>query len=253
MMFRAPHLSRTKVLKEENHLRKTLIVAGVAALAFGTTGIALAQTPAPSIEATASGTPTKAGTKSKPKAVKFKLNVQNNPASKTTAKAIVVAFPKTIKVSTKGLTQCKASEDELLNDIDVCKKSIAGSGKATALLNPFATTPAPLNFDVTPVVGKNEVLFVLHGAADAVLHGKIKGSKMTIAINPELQQPAKNVYSALNGLTTTISNKKGKNSLISSVGCKSKKHTVKVTVEYANNPNPPAAPSASDSVDMKCS
>ena len=60
-------------------MRKSLIVAGVAALAFGTTGVALAQNAAPSIDATASGSPTKAGTKSKPKAVKFKLHVVNNP------------------------------------------------------------------------------------------------------------------------------------------------------------------------------
>jgi len=234
-------------------LRKTFLVAGIAALAFSTTGVALAQNAAPSIEASASGTPTKAGTKSKPKAVKFKLKVVNTPASKTTAKSIEVAFPSTIKVSTKGLEQCKASEDELLNDINVCKKSVAGKGTAKALLNPFATAPGNLSFTVTPVVGKNEVLFVLHGSADAVLHGKIKGSKMTIAITPSLQQPLTNVYSALNELETTISNTKGKNSLISSVGCKNKKQTVKVTVGYAPNPSPPAASSASDSVDMKCS
>jgi hypothetical protein len=235
-------------------LRKTFLVAGIAALAFSTTtGVALAQNAAPSIEMTASGTPAKAGTKAKPKSVKFKINVQNNPASKTTAKSIVIAFPSTIKVSTKGLDQCTASEDDLLNDINVCKKSVAGSGSATALLNPFATAPGNLSFQVTPVVGKNEVLFVLHGSADAVLHGKIKGSKMTIEITPNLQQPLPGVYSALNGLTTTISKSKGKNALISSVGCKSKKHTVKATVNYAPNPNAPAAPSASDSADLKCS
>ena len=69
-------------------------------------------------------------------------------------------------------------------------------------------------------------MFVLSGSANAVLHGKIKGSKLTIAITPALQQPVPNVYSALNDLSTTLSKKKGSNSLISSVGCKSKKHKV---------------------------
>ena len=234
-------------------MRKPLLVAGIAALAFGTTGVALAQTPDPTIEASVNASPTKAGTKSKPKAVTFNLAVVNDPASKTTAKSIEVAFPSTIKVSTKGLDQCTKSNDELIADVNVCKKSFAGTGKASALLNPNATAPGPLSFNVQPIVGKNEILFVLSGSANAVLHGKIKGSKLTIAITPELQQPVPGVYSALNKLSTKIKKTKGSNSLISSVGCKNKKHTVKVTVGYAPNPNAPAKPSASDSVDVKCS
>ena len=234
-------------------MRKPLLVAGIAALAFGTTGIALAQAPDPTIEASVNASPTKAGTKSKPKAVTFNLAVVNDPASKTTAKSIEVAFPSTIKVSTKGLDQCTKSNDELIADVNVCKKSFAGTGKASALLNPNATAPGPLSFNVQPIVGKNEILFVLSGSANAVLHGKIKGSKLTIAITPELQQPVPGVYSALNKLSTKIKKTKGSNSLISSVGCKNKKHTVKVTVGYAPNPNAPAKPSASDSVDVTCS
>jgi hypothetical protein len=235
-------------------LRKSFLVAGVAALAFGTTGVAIAQTPAPSIDATGSGSPSKAGTKSKPKGVTFKLAVKNDPASKTTAKAIVVEFPSTIKVSTKGLNQCTVDDDTLINTPAKCSKAKAGpAGKADALLNPFATAPGPLSFTVQPYVGKNELLFKLSGSANAVLHGKISGRKMTIAITPELQQPLPNTYSALNGLSTTIKASKGKNNLLSTTGCKGGKHTVKVTVQYANNPNPPSAPSASDTIDLKCS
>jgi hypothetical protein len=86
-----------------------------------------------------------------------------------------------------------------------------------------------------------------------VLHGKIKGKKMTIVITPQLQQPAPNVYSALNDLSTTISKKKGKNSLISSTGCKSKKHKIGVSIGYVGNPNPPSASSASKDAEAKCS
>jgi hypothetical protein len=234
-------------------LRKPFIAAGTAALALGVAGIAYAQTPAPSITATGSVSPTKSGTKSKPKPVTLKLSVTNSAESKTTAKSITITLPATLKASTKGLTQCTASDDALTQNPDVCKSSVAGKGSAKALLNPFATSPAPLAFTVTPYVGKNEILFRLSGAADAVLHGKISGRKITIAITPELQQPAPGVYSALNGLETTISKKKGSASLISSVGCKSKKHTIGVAVGYAANPNPPAASSASAKVDAKCS
>ena len=234
-------------------MRKSFLVASVATLALGTAGIAYAQDTTPSIEATGSGSPSKAGTKSKPKAVNFKLDVKNNALAKTTAKSIKITFPKTIKVSTKGLDQCTISDDALILDRSKCKKAFAGKGKASANLNPFSTTPSPLNFDVQPIVGKNELLFLLSGAANAVLHGKIKGSSMTIVITPELQMPAPSVYSALNELQATINKKKGKNALISSIGCKSKKHTIGVEVAYAANPNPPAAASAKDTFDIKCS
>jgi len=235
-------------------LRKSILVAGTAAAALSIAGTAHAQT-APSISVTASVSPTKAGTKAKPKAEAFKLSVKNDPASKTTAKSVKITFPSTLKLSTKGLPQCKADDTTLLGGpAKVCKSSIAGTGEANALVNPFATTPAPLKFKVTPVVGKNEVLFVLDSSiADAVLHGKISGSTMTITIPPFLQMPAPGTYSALNDLTTSLSKTKGKNSLITSVGCKSKKHKIGVTVGYAPNPTPPAAGSASSSADAKCS
>jgi hypothetical protein len=235
-------------------LRKPFLAAGTAALALGVAGIAYAQTPPPSITATASVSPTKAGTKSKPKSEKLKLKVVNNKESKTTAAKITITVPSTLKVSTSGLDVCKASDDELLASTAVCKKSIAGKGTAHALVNPFAASPAQVEFKVTPVVGNKEVLFVLNSPiAQAVLHGKISGSKMTISITPELQQPAPGTYSALLDLTTELSKKKGSKALISSVGCKSKKHKVGVKVDFAPNPNPPAASSASTSVDAKCS
>jgi len=234
-------------------LRKSLMAVGAAALALGTTGIAYAQTPEPSIDVTAAVSPTKAGTKSKPKSEKFTLAVKNDTASKTTAKSIKVTFPSTLKLATKGLPQCTKSDDALIADVNVCKSSIAGKGSAHALLNPFAPTPAPLSFKVVPVIGKNQMLFVLSGSASAVLHGKIKGSTMTIVITPELQQPVPNTFSALVDLTTTISKTKGKNGLVTSSGCKSKKHKVNVTVGYAPNPTVPAKPSSSGSANAKCS
>ncbi|MDA0165156.1 hypothetical protein OM076_33110 [Solirubrobacter ginsenosidimutans] len=235
-------------------MRKSLFAAGTVALALSAAGIAYAQTPEPSVTVTASVSPTKAGTSSKPKATKLKLTVKNDAASKTTAAKITIAFPSTLKISTSGLEQCKANDEALLAGPEkVCKKSIAGSGSAHALLNPFGATPAPLTFKVVPVVGKNEIIFVLSGSAPAVLHGKISGKKMTIAIPDFLQQPVPDTYSALTDLSTTISAKKGSKSLISATGCKSKKHSIGVTVGYAPNPSPPAKSSATGTGDAKCS
>jgi hypothetical protein len=232
-------------------LRKSILVAGATALLVSTAGVAYAQNPDPKITVTTSVSPSKAGTKSKPKSESLKLKVVNDPASKTTAKSIQIKFPSTLKMSTKGLDQCTKSDQEILENVNVCKKAFAGSGSAHAVLNPNA--PTSLSFKVQPIVGKNEMLFVLSGAAPGVLHGKISGSKMTIAITDNLQQPAPGVYSALGDLTTTIKKSKGKNALVSSVGCKSKKHTLTVTVGYAPNPNAPSKSSATSTGDAKCS
>lgn len=235
-------------------MRKSFLAAGTAALALGAAGVAYAQTPPPpSVDVTASVAPTKAGTKSKPKSEKLKLKVVNNPESKTTAAKITITLPSTLKVSTSGLNQCTKSDEQLLADVNVCKKAIAGKGEANALVNPFAASPAPLKFKVTPIVGKKELLFVLDSPiADAVLHGKISGKKLTIAIPEFLQQPAPGTYSALIDLTAELKKQKGSKALLVSTGCKSKKHKIGVKVDFVPNPNPPSASSASGSADAKC-
>ncbi len=235
-------------------MRKSFLAAGTAALALSVAGIAYAQTPPPSVDVTASVSPTKAGTKSKPKSETLKLAVKNNRDSKTTAAKITITLPSTLKASTSGLDICKASDDALIADVNTCKKSIAGKGTAHALVNPFAASPAQVEFKVVPVIANKQILFVLTSPiAQAVLHGKISGKKLTITITDELQQPAPGTYSALLDLTTTLSKKKGSKALISSVGCKSKKHSIGVAIGFVPNPNPPAATSASATADAKCS
>jgi len=232
-------------------LRKSLLVAGVATFALSLTGVAQAQQP--KIDVSASVSPTKAGTKSKPKSEKFTLSVKNDPASKTTAGSIKVTLPSTLKLSTKGLTQCTASDNEIVSSAGAaCNKSKAGTGSANAVL---LSSGLNVSFKVVPFVGKNELLFYLEASIGNkyVLHGKISGKTMTITIGPDLQQPLQGVYAALVDLKTTLQVKKGKNYLVASNGCKSKKHTVNVTVGYAPNPGAPPQPSASGSADAKCS
>jgi hypothetical protein len=238
-------------------LRKSFMVAGVATLAFGVAGIAYAQAPAPDPTVSATITPAKAGTTSKPKSVKMKLEVTNNVSeSKATAAKIAITFPSTLKLSTKGLDQCTATDDELLaGPKTVCPKAIAGSGEAHAIVNPYAN-PAKVTFKLTPVIGKNELLFYLEqspGSVKAILHGKISGKKLTISIPAFLQQPAPGTYSALSDLTTTLQKKKGSNYLISTVGCKSKAHKVSVTETFVPNPTPPGKTSATVTGNAKCS
>jgi hypothetical protein len=233
-------------------LRKSFLVAGVATAVLGTAGIAYAQAPEPSIDVTAKVSPTKAGTKSKPKSEKFTLSVTNSAESKTTAQSVAIKFPSTLKLSTKGQTQCTKSDEEIIATLgDVCKSAQAGTGSAHAVL---LSTGTVITFNVKAYVGKNELLFALSSTAgNFVTHGKISGKKLTIIIGPKLQQPAPATYSALLDLKTSMSKKKGKKYLISSTGCKSKAHKIGVTESYAPNPAPPAKPSASSTADAKCS
>jgi hypothetical protein len=236
-------------------LRKSLMAAGAAALAIGGAATAYAQVAPPQIVVAPKVSPTKSGTKKKPKAISFDLTVTNNvDQSKATASSIKVTLPSTLKLSTKGLPQCTKSEEQILNaPKTACPKSIAGKGTSDVVLNPYAS-PANITFQVTPIVGKNELLFYLNApnVTKAVIHGKIVGKSMTITIPPSLQQPVPGLYSAIKNLHTTLKLTKGKKSLITSSGCSGGGHTVKVTETFVNNPTPPAATSATASGKAPC-
>lgn len=244
-------------------MRKSLaaIVAVPTVLVMAT--VAFAQNPAPKIDVTASVSPTKAGTKKKPKSEKVNLLIVNSAESKTSASKIEISFPATLKLSTKGLKTCSVATLDSQGKAACPSGSKAGSGTAAALVNPSSATPAPLNFDVTTyVAGKNLLAFYLQqqgtdSGVQQALPAKItksgKGQKLTINIPENLQQPAPGVYSALQQIKNSLSLKSGKNALVTSVGCAKKKHKIGVKISYVPNPTPPAASSASDSSNAKCS
>ena len=237
-------------------MRKSLIAAGAAVLAVSGAGVAYAQTAPPTIVVKTSVSPSKAGTKHKAKAEKFSLTVTNNVNdSKATASQIKIQFPKTLKLSTKGLPQCTKSDDTLINQgTKVCKKSIAGTGESHVILNPYAS-PTNVTFKVTPLVGKNQMLYYISAPAintTAVLHGKIHGQTQTIVITPNLQQPVPGLFTAIVDLKTTLSLKKGKHSLITSSGCKGGGHTIKVSESFIPNPTAPLANTATSSGKASC-
>jgi hypothetical protein len=237
-------------------LRKYLIavIAALAALAMAT--VAVAQSG--DVTATTKVSPTKSGTKKKPKSIKITTFVQNNVPNTTAAK-IEIDFPKNVKISGKGLTACKLSAIQANGPTACPSKSKAGTGLSHAVVGPDRI---PLNFDVTAFVGgKNLVIFYIKqqgGTVSKALSGKIsKGSggfaqKLVITIPPDLQQPAPGLYAALVDLKSTLQLKKGKNALITSVGCKSKKHKFGAKLTFAPNPTPPPKPSATGTSTATC-
>ena len=247
-------------------MRKSLIAALTALTALALAAVAIAQTP-PSIDVTATASPSKAGTKKKPKSEKINLTINNNRDSKTSASKIEISFPKTLKLSTKGLKTCSVSKLDSQGKASCPKGSLAGLGTAEALLNPTSANPASLKFNVsTFVAGKNLLAFYLEqqgtdsGVQQALpakittVKNKVYGQKLTINIPGNLQQPAPGVYSALIQIKNSLGLKSGSNALIKSIGCpKTREHPIGVKVTYVPNPNPPASSSASSVDGAPCS
>jgi hypothetical protein len=242
-------------------LRKYLIAAIAALASIALASVAVAQTGESEgdITATTKLTPSKAGTKKKPKAAKVTTFIKNNVEGTTAAK-IEIDFPKTVKISGKGLTKCNLSAIQSQGPTACPAKSKAGTGLSHAVVGPQRV---PLNFDVTAYVGGNNlVIFYIKqqgGTVSKALQGKISSAsgkykqKLVITIPPDLQQPAPGLYAALTDLQSTLSLKKGKNSLISVNGCKKKKHTFGNKLTFAPNPNPPSQPTATGTSTAKCS
>ena len=237
-------------------MRKYLIAAMAVLASLALASVAVAQIA--DVEATTTVSPSKSGTKKKPKNTKVTTFVKNNVAN-TTAEKIEIDFPSTVKISGKGLTKCKLSAIQAQGKSACPSKSKAGTGISHAVVGPQRI---PLNFNVTAYVGGNNlIIFYIEqqgGTVVKALQGKIsKGSgkfkqKLVITIPPDLQQPAPNLYAALVDLKSTLSLKKGKNYLISSTGCKKKKHTFGAKLTFAPNPAAPPKPSATGTSTAKC-
>jgi hypothetical protein len=247
-------------------LRKTLIAAVAAFSVLAMATVAFAQNPAPVVTVTAKASPSKAGTKKKPKPESVNLVINNSEESKTSAKKIEITFPKTLKLNTTGLPSCSAAK---LNAVGAtpCAKAKAGSGNAVANLNP--DNPSKLYFKSTPfVAGKNKLAFYLQQtngengpvndsgvqqALPATITKAGTGQKITINIPANLQQPAPGTFSALLKIVSNLGLKSGKHSLVTSVGCVKKTHKIGVKITYVPNPNPPATPTGSATANAKCS
>ncbi len=237
-------------------MRKYLIAAMAVLTSLALASVAVAQIA--DVEATTTVSPTKSGTKKKPKNIKVTTFVKNNVPNTTAAK-IEIDFPSTVKISGKGLTKCSLSAIQAQGPGACPAKSKAGTGISHAVVGPGRV---PLNFDVTAYVGGNNlIIFYIkqqNGTVTKALQGKISSAsgkfkqKLVITIPGDLQQPAPGLYAALVDLKSTLQLKKGKNYLVSSTGCKKKKHTFGAKLTFAPNPAAPPKPTASGTSTAKC-
>jgi hypothetical protein len=236
--------------EEETLLRKLFTGAVIASASLAIAGGAIAQTTNSDGSATLDATlsPAKSGTAKKPRSVSLRANlVVAKPG--TTVEVIELKVSKKLKFSGKGFKKCNAEDLEFGGTAACPSGSKAGPrGTATAVIEPGG---APLDFEVFPFVeDANTFLFYLNGingnGVQAVVKGEItsKGRKMRITIPLALRQPAAGLDATLTGIDQTFVGKSGRNAIVSSIGCKNRKHKVTGTLEFATRFNGTPGPAA---------
>jgi hypothetical protein len=226
-------------------LRKYLIAAVAAVSVISFSAVALAQGP-DTATLKVKVTPADAGTKKKPKNSTYTLDVVNGNTQRTMSD-LDVFLAKNVKLSLKGLPKCAP---DVIFARSCPKSAVLGTGEAKAKVgvNGPPANVTDLTFDVTafktnsPVTGKQMLgFFIDDGASLQFLtettltkaSGKY-GQKLHIDV-PELAQQVGTTYNGLVSLKTTLKKKVGKKYLISTVGCKAKKHPYKVNLTFIPN------------------
>ena len=270
-------------------MRKSLIAVLTAITALAVTAVAMAQNPAPTADLTVSMSPSKVGTKKKPKSGRLEISATTNRESKSTAKRIEIFIPKGARMDTAGLKACSFAKVNAGGKSACPLASKAGTGSADALLNPYAANPSPIKFIVTVFnggklnstdaatlrtqfpesaslykTGRQYLNFHLSSASPEVdqaitgvitpMSNRTYGQKLTIDIAPNLQQPATNVYSSLQSLKTSVALKTSKKRLISLTDCpKARELQYQLRLTFTPNPTPPATTTASAVDGARCS
>jgi hypothetical protein len=213
-------------------LRKLLMgaVAASTVLAVAVGGVAIAEAPESTFSAKVS--PRDAGTKRTPKNTTLNFNVTLNKPG-TTVEFIDLALPKGLKISGKGLKRCSVDTLAAEGPSGCPSGSKAGpTGTATALLGE-GQTQSQLNFTVSPfVLDSNTLVFYVASeagtgiAVQSPITGEItrKGRKLRIRIPQELRQPVPGVDASLTSLNQSFKGKVKKRYVVSSTGCKARKH-----------------------------
>jgi hypothetical protein len=230
-------------------LRKLILGAVVASVSLALTAGAIAQAPESTFDAKVS--PTKAGKKRKPKNTTLNFNVTLDKPG-TTVEFIDLALPKGLKLSGKGLKRCSVDTLAAEGPTACPSGSKAGpTGSATATVGPEGPDQSNLVFSVTPfVLDSNTLVFYVateEGSGIAVqspITGEItgKGRKLRIKIPQELRQPVPGTDASLTSLNQTFKGKVKKKYLVSSIGCKNKKHKFTGKLTFTDRADGAAVP-----------
>jgi len=184
---------------------------------------------------TAKATPTKSGTKKKPKSVKihtvFTSQLPAQGQQPYATKETVVHLPKGLIFNGAKFKHCSANTLNAGGPTACPASSKVGSGTAEGQ----ATIGGPEALTVTAFNGQGskQLLLYVQGSSplsiNSTLVGTLKkdtgkyGYKLDVLIPANLQQPLPNVYATLTKFDTTIGAKRGKIGYVTSTRCT--KHT----------------------------
>lgn len=243
-------------------MRKYLIVALAALTAVAFAAVAYAQ--APGADMTVAVSPSKAGTKQKPKDVTVDLEIVNSDFSQT-ASRIEIWLPKNVKIDTAGFKRCSVSVLGNTGPRGCPSGSKIGAGNADARagVNQSANPPV-LPFAVNAyVTGKNSIAFHLQqkdGEIVAVAPAKLSkasgkyGQKLDVAIPAEpAQQYPTGQYNGLEKLDVLLGSKKKNKSVVVSTGCAGRNHPYKAALTFVPNPGPPKQAKVETETNARCS
>jgi hypothetical protein len=247
-------------------LRKYLIAALAAITAIAFSAVAFGQG-ADTATLTVKVGPKNAGTKKKPKNVSYTLDVVNGNTQRTMSD-LDIFLAKNVKLSLKGMPSC---DPDTIFARDCPRSAVLGTGEAKAKVgvNGDPAAVRDLTFEVTafktksPATGKDMLgFFIDDGGSLQFLtettltkaRGKY-GQKLHIDV-PELAQkvgtPPNVTYNGLVSLNAKLNKKVRKNYLVSTTGCKAKKHPYKVDLTFIDNTVTPAGV-ISDTANAACS
>ena len=232
---------------------KKVITPALAVVALcAAAAVAVAQYQLPVVNVSGSVTPlqktAKDPTKKNPRNVSISFKAEVPKEARVTAKTITIKTDKNVGLSGRGFKFCPYATLASRGPSACPKGSEIGKGLAKAVLGPNQT---PLTYTVRIFAsGAVDVSLLLTGSptVPAPLKGKIssKGTKLTISVPPEVQQPVKGLYASVTELQGKIDavvkkNKKG-NGFADETKCGT--HRISVTVDFAPNPGIPAKPNA---------
>ena len=222
-------------------MRKLLIAAIAVFTAIGLVSVATAQTPGADLDVKVS--PANAGTKKKPKNSSLALEIVNGDTTRTMSK-LAITLPRTVKLNARGLTRCDEQALEASGPSACPRSARLGKGTASAKVGVNTASPSDLTFDVTPVIlGAKKLGFFLAGRelpVNVLAPGRISGRTLTIDVPRTAQEPAPGTFAGLVSLEAKLGARKGKNFLLSTTGCKRKKHKIKATLTFIDNGVSPA-------------
>jgi hypothetical protein len=211
---------------------------------------------------TVSVSPSKAGTKKKPKGTKIHLFFSNDNHA-LTATQITILLPKNLVFNPKGFKFCSATTIQNSAGSSCPGKSKVGSGVSHAIAGVNTGAGTPLTFDVTAfLTSKKGIGFFLQQQGGGIktialsklskAHGKY-GNKLTVTIPDIAKEFPPGTFNGLVDLTTSLGAKAGKKNLIGLNGCpRTRKLPFSTTVNFEPNPAPPPSSSVTATATAKC-